>query len=222
MPVSRKFPVVTRRIAFEGDGIFSPSARAEAFAGMALSSIREIDAENDAILGRDVQYEMRVNSRPVPNFYGIKETDTLSAHWRLGSAVAEFILATLRQAGPVLKGDYRASATMYVDGVESEDPSAADPANEILFLSTVPYARKIERGKKGYAPGAVYQAVAALAKARFSNMALIKFTYAQPEGAAPMLDAWARRNASRQGSARKQRAQLIKNRRQPAIVVYLR
>ena len=95
----------------------------------------------------------------------------------------------------------------------------------MLFVPTVAYARKIERGKGKYAPGHVYEAVAAMANARFSNVARIKFTYAEPEGPTPggypFLDDWARRFASVHGSARKQRAQIRKNRRQPAIVVYL-
>lgn len=216
-----KFPVVNERVVFDGHGIFSPEARAEAFAAMARASIEEIDRENDAVVGRDVRYRTFVDGRETSNLREARDTSVILARWDLGAGVVSYIWDLLAKSGPVLTGKYRASARMYADGVEIDDPDKAIGAREALFLPIVPYARKIERGKGGYAPGHVYEAVAAMAAARFSNVAKIKFTYAEPEGPAPELAAWAARNAGAETSPRKKRAKLEKNMRQPAILVYL-
>jgi hypothetical protein len=221
MATSFKFPVVDQRVVFDGAGIFGPEARAEAFANMARASIEEIDRENDAAVGRDVHYRTFVDGHETSNLREAKETSVILARWELGAGVVSYIWDLLGKSGPVLSGKYRASARMYADGVEIDDPDKAIGAREVLFLPIVPYARKIERGKGGYAPGHVYEAVAAMANARFSNVARIKFTYAEPEGPAPALDVWASRHASMESSPRRRRAQLQKNRRNPAILVYL-
>ena len=52
-------------------------------------------------------------------------------------------------------------------------------ADEYVFINTVPYARKIERGSSSQAPDGVYQAVAMLARDRFGNVARI--TYLVPD-----------------------------------------
>jgi hypothetical protein len=216
-----KFPVVNERVVFSGDGIFSPEARAEALAAMARASIEEIDRENDAVVGRDVRYQTFVDGRRTSNLREARDTSVILARWDLAVGVVSYIWDILGKSGPVLTGKYRASARMYADGVEIDDPDKAIGAREVMFVPIVPYARKIERGKGRYAPGHVYEAVAAMANARFSNVARIKFTYAEPEGPAPALDVWASRHASMESSPRRRRAQLQKNRRNPAILVYL-
>lgn len=216
MAAKVKFPVVDRRIVFDGSGIFSPQMRAEAFARMASSSIAEIDASNDAAVGRDVAYKTFVDGHATPNLRVATENSVIVARWELGAGVIAYIADLLAHAGPALTGAYRKSMRIYADGVEIDDPDKAFGAREVLFLSIVPYARKIERGLKGYAPGHVYEAVAAMANARFSNAARIKFTYAEPEGPAPLLDAWVAKAASSQ-----KRGGAAKNRRQPAILVFL-
>jgi hypothetical protein len=50
-------------------------------------------------------------------------------------------------------------------------------ASRYEFVSTVPYARKIERGLSPQAPDGVYQVVAVLAQKRFGNVARIRFSY---------------------------------------------
>lgn len=214
-----KFPVMDKRIVFEGNGLFSPETRARAFAEVVGQSIKEIDAQNDAAVGHDVKYRTFVDRIETSNLFLAKDTSEIIARWELGSGVVAYIDELLSKAGPVRSGTYRREHKMYADGVEIADPDKALGANEVLFLSIVPYARKIERGKKGYAPGHVYEAVAAMASSRYSNVARIKFTYAEPEGPAPALDRWAATSAA----ARRQRKAKGKDklRRQPAILVYL-
>jgi hypothetical protein len=221
MPASSKFPVISRNVVFAGDGVFSPETRARAFADMAKGSILEIDRENDAALGRDVHYRTYVDGRETVDLRSAKDTSEIVARWDLTPGVVSYIDGLLAKSGPVLTGAYHNSRVIYADGVEIDDPMKAAGAREVMFMSLAPYARKIERGKKGYAPGHVYEAVAAMAKARFSNVALIKFTYAQPEGSAPGLRSWASKSAADAGSGRKQKHQATKNMRQPAILIYL-
>jgi hypothetical protein len=221
MAVSKKFQIIDRKAIFDGSGIFSPEARAKAFAAMARASIAEIDASNDAKAGRDLHFRTFVDGRETIDLERNTERSEIVARWELGAGVVDYIAGLLAKAGPVRTGRYRASVLMYADGVEIDVAKKSIGAREVLFVSSVPYARKIERGKKGYAPGKVYEAVAAMANARFSNIARIKFTYAEPEGYAPMLDEWARGNASKEKGGRKQRAKMSKNRRNPAIIVYL-
>lgn len=221
MPSRVKFPLLRREIVFSGDGVHSPQTRARAFADMAAQAINEIDRDNDAALGRDILFKTFVDGRETTNLRLAKERSEIVARWALAPGVVAYIDDLLTHAGPVLTGAYRQSHVIYADGVEIDDPDKATGAREVMFLSLAPYARKIERGKKGYAPGHVYEAIAAMAKARFSNVALIKFTYAAPVGdigAHGALGAWAGGNAAQ---ARKPRQQAQKNMRQPAILVYL-
>jgi len=218
MAVRAKLPVINRQIVFVGDGVFSPETRARAFADMVSASIAGIDQANDEALGRDVPYRTFVDGRETRNLRSGNVASEIVARWELAAGVFAYIDDLLTHAGPVLTGAYRKAHVIYADGVEIEDPDKAIGAREVLFFALAPYARKIERGKKGYAPGHVYEAVAAMAKARFSNVALIRFTYQAPEGDAGSLGVWATRNAVH---ARKPRQQAQKNFRQPAILVYL-
>lgn len=214
-----KIPVVDQKIFFDGSGIFSPVARVKAFADLAGARFEEIDRENAAAIGRVVHYRTFVDNRETANLHEAKETSVILARWELGAGVVSYIWDLLSRSGPVLTGKYRKSARMYADGVEIDDPDNAIGAREVLFLSIVPYARKIQRGKGGYAPGHVYEAVAALANARFSNIAKIRFTFAEPEGPAPELERWAATSPT--AAAQRKRKGKDNPLRQPAILVYL-
>ncbi|BDV33918.1 hypothetical protein SS37A_14470 [Methylocystis iwaonis] len=107
--------------------------------------------------------------------------------------------------------------------IRSENPRRCQAENPLKLLSE-------------FVRPALYQSVAQAAQARFGNAALIKFTYAVPEGAAPELRPWAMGHAHGVGPAgwkrrgvtqlaadlSKQRVQTIKNLRQPAIAVFLK
>jgi hypothetical protein len=71
----------------------------------------------------------------------------------------------LRQHSPVLTGRYRASHVLFADGVAVDPEKATDTAaNEWVFISTVPYARKIERGQSSKA------AMACMSRSRPSHV----------------------------------------------------
>jgi len=108
---------------------------------------------------------------------------------------------------PVLTGRYRDSHVLLADGVEVDADGKIPEAQTFAFVSTVPYARKIERGLSDQAPDGVYEVVAVLAQRRFGNIARIRFTYKS-------LDIPTERSRAARAAER--------NSRSPAIVVTLR
>nr|WP_143846005.1 hypothetical protein [Bradyrhizobium cosmicum]QDP27016.1 hypothetical protein FNV92_34900 [Bradyrhizobium cosmicum] len=79
-----------------------------------------------------------------------------------------WISEQLRTFAPVLTGEFRDSFQFFADGVLVDPAGEVSPAREYVFLSPLPYARKIE-GSSGrppesrQAPHGVFEAVAALA-----------------------------------------------------------
>ncbi|BDV33921.1 hypothetical protein [Methylocystis iwaonis] len=157
MPLIAKFKIASERTVYDLPA-FSEEARATAFQCLAAKRIAEIDDENARAAGRVIPRQLFVDNAEATSLARTKSTSIIVARWSVGVAAVDWIWETLRIAGPKLAGHYRASARMYIDGVESRDPRDAVGAREVLFVSIVPYARKIERGKKGYAPGHVYRA----------------------------------------------------------------
>jgi hypothetical protein len=78
----------------------------------------------------------------------------------------------------VLTGRYRASHTLFADGEEVAIGDTVPPASEYVFMSPLPYARKLER------LDGIYELVAAQARARFGNIARIDFSYRTAIGSA--------------------------------------
>ena len=92
---------------------------------------------------------------------------------------------------PFLTGQFKRSIVVYADGQQVTDLNDALGAAEVVFTSTVPYARKIERGESEQAPDGVFEAVAAMTARLYGNQASIRFIYANPVGdAATALAKW--------------------------------
>jgi hypothetical protein len=222
MRLSVKTKVSDLKITFAGGGALGDEERARSFAVMAKKEIDLVDRANDAIMGRDVKYKTYVDGKPSPSLKEVTTTSQIVAEWELGIGVIEYIWDLLGRVGPVRKGKYRESRMMFADGVRIDSPNKAAGAKEVVFVPTVPYARKIERGQKGYRPGAVYESVAAMAKTRFNNIAKVKFTYAEPPTSNTDLDKWALGNATQTVTkSNKLASKYARNRRNPAILVYL-
>jgi hypothetical protein len=223
MALSVKLTPISSKTVFSGDGVGSPETIGKAFAKMAREDIARVDRENEAAAGGKLALTMRVAGAEVaaiPDF--VDPAATISAQWEVANGAVAYAESLLEVAGPRRTGRYRKQHAIYADGVAVASVADVPPgAREVMIVSLVPYARKIERGAKRYSPGAVYQSVAALVAARFGNVVLVKFTFAVPEGPAPLLDAWAAGRGSVATSLRKRRAQIAKDRRNPAIVIYL-
>ena len=194
-----------------------PKARSAMLAAFAAETIEEAKTQNKQVLGAVPPYEVYVDGREGAPLTSVKPDGIIRAEFQLVNEVLVWISTQLQMHSPVLTGRYAKSHELFADGVDTENPNAAPPAEEYVFLNTQPYARKIEgyRGLGGVvhrapsspqAPDGVYQAVATLAQRRFGNVAKITFSYRTAIGGEII------------GGKAGDRSQL----RNPAIVVRLR
>lgn len=207
MALRVRFPVVDQRVLFSANSGAPRDAVRRHFAQVVRREIARVDAENAAALGAPVSHETFVDGAASTALDSVRYGGTIEARWRLGAGVVGYIVDLLRGAGPVRSGRYRASARVFIDGVETSDLSKANGAREVMIVAGVPYARKIERGRDRYSPGNVYQAAAKMAAARYSNVARIRFTFAAGVEVT-------------RGLSRADR-EAIRRARQPAILVFL-
>jgi hypothetical protein len=173
------------------DRNLSPKARSQRVAAFARKEIDTADAQNARVLGSAPPKTVTVDGRQGAPLESVNpDRGTIIAEWRLVGDVLTWIMATLKQRSPVISGRYRDSHTLYADGAETD---AANPplAQEYIFLNPEPYARKIEIGMvKGPPPrpfviqveNRIYQRTADDARARFGNIAKIRFTYQSAVG----------------------------------------
>jgi hypothetical protein len=99
--------------------------------------------------------------------------------------VFAWIAAELEAFAPVLSGRFRRSFAFFVDGILTDVTGEIPEGREFVFLSSVPYACKIEGEHKPpesrQAPSGVFEAVAALARMRYPQLD-ISFSYRAPFG----------------------------------------
>lgn len=217
----------TRVEAFDRTLIVDVMEAADVRANFAKEQLVEVQNINRAALGDFPSYRVFVDGVETSALDSVSPNGTIIFDFDLGTGIVAFIHKLLMDASPVLFGQYRRSHTIYADGVEVEEPRDAEDADEVVILSLVPYARKIEgTGKRPpqspKAPNGVYQVAAEMAKRRFGNLARVTFTYQDVIGGSSALEAWARGNARRRSGEAKQRRQLAKNMRQPAIYIRFR
>ena len=151
-------------------------------AAFAAETIEEAKQQNKQVLGVVPPYEVYVDGREGAPLASVKPDGIIRAEFQLVNEALAWISTQLQIHSPVLTGRYAKSHELFADGVETENPNAAPPAEEYVFLNTQPYARKIEGDQDEaaivpQAPDGVYQAVATLAQRRFGNVAKITFSY---------------------------------------------
>lgn len=201
----------------------SPEARARAFGEEARKIIVAQDDANDRAAGRDVQFKTYVDGRAS----GVLESAqrVILAEWDIIETALRAVHAMLTDKAPVLKGDYRRSITLFADGIAVPVEGAIPDAEEYFFAATVPYARKIEKGLSRQAPDGVFEAVAALAKKRFGNVAIVRFGYRSvTTGGAftpyvPVIRPSMRRKRAGSNAATRAAAKAERGERQPAIII---
>lgn len=217
MSVSIKIDPINRDIELIKNDLLSPGAQAKYLAQIAQEAIDEAKEINRAATGSDPPYKVFVDGREGAPLESVSPNGTVLAEWELLGEVLQYIWDQLEKHSPVLTGSYVRSHVFYADGIEadiSDPPSAA----EYVFLNLTPYARKIEgigrdEPLSEQAPDGVYEAVAHLAKGRFSNIAKISFNMREPTSG-DVVD-WA--TTGSKGNRRK--TQISRDTRQPAIVV---
>lgn len=217
--ITTRIQVFDKKALFGQSGALGADVRSKMLAEFAAGRIAETDRQNAEAAGRPIPHETIVDGSNTDNLARVKPDGVIVAKWQLGTEVVQWVLDTLQASGPVASGRYRESAKIYADGREVDTPEETAGASEVAIVSTVPYARKIERGQGGYAPGAVYEGVAALAAGKYGNIARIKFSYRQPVGGGTMLDEWAQGHSAKAGTERQQSKQYEKDVRNPAVVI---
>jgi hypothetical protein len=157
-----------------------PKARSAMLAAFAAEAIEEAKTQNKQVLGVVPPYEVYVDGAEGAPLSSVKPDGVVRAEFELINQALIWIYQQLETHSPRLTGQYASSHVLFADGTETSVTNPA-PAQEYVFVNTVPYARKIEGTKQKppsspQAPDGVYQAVATLAR-KFSNLAKITFSY---------------------------------------------
>lgn len=153
----------------------SPQARNAHIAQFARSELKQGQDRNRQALGRVPPHETFVDGRAEAPLESVKST--IVFEFELLDDVFTWIRDQLVKHSPKLTGEYAKSHVFLADGVEVVAGESVPAAREYVFINTVPYSRKIERGLSNQAPDGVYQVVAVLASKRFGNIARVRFTY---------------------------------------------
>lgn len=226
MPVAAKVELLERDFALSVSG--TEADRSAAIATFARQALAEADATNTATAGHPVPHTTLVDGRQTEDLDTVKPDGTIIFDFGLDlqNDVIQWIYDQLRLHAPVRSGRFRSSITVYADGQEVQPGTKAPDAQDWIFLALVPYARKIEGGRKPpqskQAPNGVFEVVAAMAAARFGNIAKVRFTYQNPIGGASDLETWAAKHSAAMEGHKAQRRQYDKDTRQPAVLVSFR
>lgn len=207
----------------------TPQGAKKAFVAIARQERDRAVAQNTRALGRKPTYTTSVNGHIGAHEDRVTLPGTIIYEFDIATQMVAEIVGLLKKHSPVFKGRYRESFAVFVDGTEVADPMLATADyQEVVILSTVAYARKIERGLSKQTPNGVFQVVAAMASRKYSAIASIKFSYGSPlSPSSTHLEAWARKTGqTRERFARGgNKAEFDRgewNRRQPAIQIRLK
>ena len=124
-----------------------------------------------------------------------------------------------KPASAAIQDLYKDEHLIFVDGVQTDDITNLHADAEVIFVNTLPYARKIERGLSLEAPNGVYEMVARLMKRKYGQAVDIQFNWV---GVMGVLASWHSAKASKSvGAESKKKANQSAN-RYPAITVSTR
>lgn len=181
MAITTRIDSIDRDLALMLKEELSPQARSAALASFARQELAKAQNTNRQALGYEPPHETFVDGARGGAVETVKPDGTILFAFDLINDLFAWIGEQLVIHAPVLTGQFQRSFRFYADGREV-DPGADVPvAREYVFLNVQPYARKIERGHSDQAPNGVFEAVAALARGRFGNLANIRFSYRTPE-----------------------------------------
>jgi hypothetical protein len=177
MGISVKVDPIDRDIQAIVDEELSPAAQGTALAAFAREQLAAAQETNRQAIGRVPPHDTYVDGVKGAALEGVKPGGVIVFEFSLVTDIFAWIGEMLVRHSPVKSGRYRDSHIFFADGVELAAGADVPPAREYLFMSPLPYARKIERGLSPQAPDGVYEAVTALARVRFGNVASVRFTY---------------------------------------------
>lgn len=226
--ISTRIDPIDRSIEFLLSPVLDPKERSAAFAVFASEQIQEAATQNDRIAGRHVDYTVAVDGSLGKPLSTVKPDGIVVAEWAAGlqGDIIDWIYERVVLASPMLTGRYAKSHVIWADARELVEPDPNLEASEWVITTTVPYARKLEgmSGKRpplsADAPDGIYHVVAIDAKARFGNMANIRFAARSVKGG--MLSEWASTTKMSSKGHATPRHRMDWLSRQPAIVITFR
>lgn len=184
MGVRVKIQPIDRDVKLIVDELLSPAAQSRQFAESAQLLLDEADEVNRSVLGRIPRNQTYVDGREGADLASVKaQGGVIVREYELVIDVLVYISDELRSVSPVGKGPdkrpghpgfYRASHTLFADGQEVAINATIPDADEYVFLSDAPYARKIESKKS------IYEMTAAKANKKFGNIARVYFGWRAP------------------------------------------
>ncbi|MBP1179972.1 hypothetical protein [Methylobacterium sp. PvR107] len=219
-PLARELTIAVQRA-------LAPQARQKLIAGVARRALADAEEVNTRVLGRTPQHSTFVDGRSGAPLESVNpDRGEIVFRFNFATDLFEWVEEQLIIHSPVgdtpKSPEYSKSHIFFADG-EQADPAAPGEGDVFVFLSTVPYARKIERGLSSQAPEGVYEVVAALAQRRFGNLARIQFGYRSFQEGAIVYNVG--KTELRQRYGRATAHELIKRERdtrQPAIIITMR
>ena len=182
MPVTIRFEPIAKDIeVLLGD--LQGQAASQLLAAFAQEEIDNAKKINASALGRVPPYKTFVDGKQGAPLDSVRPNGVIVTEFELVQDVLVWIAEQLFKFSPVKSGLYQKSHELFADGRHVEALGQLIPiADEYIFVNTVPYARKIERGLSSQAPEGVYQAIAALARTRFGNITKTSYTFATLPG----------------------------------------
>jgi hypothetical protein len=209
--VSTRIESIDKDIALIFAQDLSPEAMSRQFAEFAQETFDEADVINESILGRKPTSQTFVDGREGAPPSSVKPTGRIVREYQLVPDALSTIRDMLRAISPRLTGRYRASHTLFADNVEVPEGAPVPIAERYALVSTVPYARKLEKLFE------VYGDIARDASGKFGNSLKIKLGFESVRGGDVL--AWAR--STRMKHRRRSNVEDWFT-RQPAIIVTMR
>ncbi len=180
MRVSTRLDPIQRDIDLILAEDLSPEGRSRMLASYAREQLEDAQDVNQRALGSVPPHETFVDGRQDAPLEGVRPDGTILFEFALVEDVLVWIGEQLARHAPFLTGRFSESITLFADGTEITPGEPIPSVREYVYLSTVPYARKIERGQSAQAPEGVFEVIAAMASRRFGNIARISFSYRSP------------------------------------------
>lgn len=163
---------------------------------LAQQAIEDATAINRRATGYDIGHEVYVDGRLGAAIESVKPGGVVVALFAVHAAAIDFTAFTLQRLSPIDENPKTRDEIVYhdrhrflVNGEEREPPVSIEPDDVVTFVNLLPYARKIEKGwSKKQAPDGVYEAAAAIVKARYGNIVDVRFSYGSFLGATASRD----------------------------------
>lgn len=188
MAVRTRIQPLERTLRLITDNALSPRAQSAAVAAFAREKLKEAQAQNRRVLGRVPAHRQFVDGSEGKALEQVRaDGGRIAFTFEIAADLTGFILAELQRVSPVDSGDYRKSHLIFADGREVAAGADLAGVEEVVFLNTQPYSRKIEAGTmrmKVDGTSGVYQQATRAAQRRFGNLAAINFEYRSPIGTA--------------------------------------